>query len=249
MLDKYNNKKLNDIKKSFETSYEESIKILLCNIKIEDTISKFSSVIQSLKEDELEEIKLFSDIKNITNTDLSNFIEDNSFMKLQRNKCFVEIYEDFERALKDIVEYIHYKKPTLTFNKNNNDINGSMIISLLENEDALKNVIKMNIDKNVNKIIYNKNILEILDFISRYSKVKVDETSAKRIQLASKIRNIVVHNKGNISDKDLESIYKIYGKSNKKYSYVSIKSDILKSYLDLFTCIINDTCEGLENNL
>lgn len=250
MLSKYYNQEIDNIRSSFEKSYEDSIKILLCNIKLENALSKFNSIISSLKDDKLDEVELFSDIKNVTNDDLCKFIEDSSFMRLQKNKCFIEIYEDFEKTLKAIVEYIHYKKPNLTFNKNNDKINGSVITSILENDKGLENIITINISNNVNKIVYGRNIVEIIEFISRYSKVKIDENTKKGLLIASNTRNVIVHNKGNLEKEDVEKLAKLIGNGfNKNYKKVSMTSSSIKVNLDKFITIIDDICEGIKTNL
>lgn len=249
MLSKYHEIKIDDIKKEFDNEVEDSIKILLCNLKLERTMDKFSEIITCLKEEENDEnIDILSQIANITNEDLCEFISNKSLAKSQRNKCAVELYESFESSIKNIIKYIYYKKPRLTFNKMNENINGETIYRILENNGDMDGVIKECIDNEANKWMYSKNIEDILKFVCKHSKSEIEENNMRIIKIGSNTRNVLVHNKGKIDETAEKKLRKL--STRKKFAdTISVKEKGIKLYLDVYKNVIYTICEGLKSNL
>lgn len=247
MLSEYYNKDISEIKNKFRMNYEESIKILLCNLKLENTIAKFNNVIVSLKEDESDKIKLFSDITNVKNDELCEFINNKSLACSQRNKCFIELYEEFTDCLSDIVEYIHYKKPQIVFNIQNKKFDGSTIYSILEDKDNLTNIIKGHINESVNKYAYNKSTMKVLDFIYSHIGIELSDSNKQSIQIANNVRNILVHNKGDVTERDWEKLLSIVDdKKVNRISKIEIQEEAIKRFLNVYIFVINQICDNLK---
>lgn len=237
---------IEQVKNDFISEQENIIKVLLCNLRLEEIASQMKEVFKNFKDDFGDDSHKYSDKINIKNEDLCNFIENKSLTKSELNRTFTELYELFERTIKLILEYIHYKKPEIIFNKSK-QIEGNILNEIIKDNSKIERIMKRYIEDNVNKIMYSKNIKEIMEFVYKHLKVDKGNNFNEALVCFSTIRNSIVHNKGIITEKDFNKAKKIFEKKEFVEDFeLSMTDKAIKVSSEVYTSIILNVCNSCK---
>ncbi|GAA0085287.1 hypothetical protein UT300007_17260 [Clostridium sp. CTA-7] len=232
------------IRDNADIDFNEEIKLFLCNSKLYSIASTQLQFIDLFNKKP--EMPLFQEVPEITFNDLIEYINTEEGLENEKKRCFMNSYELFEKNISEIIIYIHYKKPQIVLNKEN-----SIKCSELLGEKSKEDIMKELIEKNVNSIMYSKNIKEIIEFIVRYSKSNIDKDLIGAISAFSKIRNALVHRKGNISKSEclkLEGFINFENLDNIDLDEITITLEVnlVGESIQIYREIIKILCSDLE---
>lgn len=241
---------IEEVKNDFILEQENIIKVLLCNARLEEIVSGMKDVLKNFKDDFGDVSAEYSDVINVSNEELCNFIEKKSLTKSELNRTYVELYELFERNLKLILEYIHYQKTEIVFNKSK-QIDGNIVNEIIKDPSSIEQIIKKYIDENVNKIIYGKSIEYTINFICKKSKVEINKDTKEKLVGLSTIRNCIVHNKGIVTRKDFNKAKLLFEDGFEEKFEETFEADVTHYTIKWSSSIYKDTitaiCNALKN--
>lgn len=246
MGSKYCKINIDKVKDDFILEQENIIKVLVCNLRLEEIVSGMQGVLRNFKEDFGEVAKSYSDVIDITTEEICDFIEQKSLTRSEINRTFVELYELFERNIKLILEYVHYHKTEIIFHKDKK-IDGDIFHKIIKDNSLVEKTTKKYIDDNVNKLIYSKNIEYVLNFICEKSKItKIDDRSKEVIGCFSILRNCIIHNKGFIDKNEFKKVKSIFAEGSKGDFTVDIQHETVLWALRLYKSAIVSICDQLK---
>ena len=228
---KSNKEKIESIKEKINKKYKlqlEKISKLL-----EEGIKKYSQIIETQKQ-------LPEEISNTTKTlieEMEKLYElGTQYSWVIYEKLFIDLYQSFESLLFNQLKIICISMPNLFFDEEKKITATYEDIFLNRNIKFLKEII---VEQKIKELIQSNNTYNLFKKIENRLgiKLKIPEKLLEEIYVASKKRNILVHNNGIINNIYIKELKK-YGISSEYQINDSIKERIKTEYNKMRNIIV-----------